>query len=77
MVGLLVLTGGFSDWRFASAPTRDECPFPASVTTSPELPVTAQQVDNGSASLMAFALAAARLDVGAGRRFPASRWTPR
>ena len=58
VAGLLVLSGVFADGRFAAAQTRGDCPLPAGVTASPELPVTAQQVDNGSASLMAFTLAA-------------------
>ncbi len=56
--GLLVLAGVFSDVRPALAQTPLDCPLPAGVTPPADPPVTAQQVENGSASLMDFALAA-------------------
>ena len=55
-IGLLVLAGAFSDVRFASAQAQDTCPFPEISVADPS--VTAQQVENGSASLEDFALAA-------------------
>ncbi|MCY4388353.1 MAG: hypothetical protein OXC18_14775 [Desulfurellaceae bacterium] len=55
--GLLVLAGVFSDARPASAQAQEACPLPAGVTPSAPS-VTAQQVEDGSASLMAFVLAA-------------------
>ena len=54
-VGLLVLSGVFPAVRHASAQTA--CPLPAGVTPPPPPVVTAQQVEDGSASLMAFSLA--------------------
>ena len=57
-VGLLVLAGVFSDTRPAAAQARQACPIPAGVTPPPDPPVTAQQVEEGSASLMAFSMAA-------------------
>ena len=56
--GLLVLAGVFSDARPAFAQTQLDCPLPAGVTPTAPPRVTAQQVENGSASLMDFALAA-------------------
>ena len=41
-----------------AAHAQDACPLPAGVAPLPDLPVTAQQVEDGSASLMEFALAA-------------------
>ena len=59
IVGLLVLAGGFSGVRFTAAQTQRDCPLPENATSSSfVLPVTAQQVDDGSASLRDFALAA-------------------
>ena len=55
--GLLVLAGVFSDVRPASAQAQEACPLPAGVTP-PSPSVTAQQVEDGSASLMDFVLAA-------------------
>ena len=40
------------------AQTQEECPLPAGVAPLPDPPVTAQQVEDGSAALMDFALAA-------------------
>ena len=54
---LLVLVGIFSDVRPAFAQTQLECPLPAGVTPPADPRVTAQQVEDGSASLMDFALA--------------------
>ena len=58
VVGLLVLVGIFTDARPAYAQTQEACPLPDGVTPPPDPPVTAQQVEDGSASLMDFALAA-------------------
>ena len=55
--GLLVLVGVFSDTRPAFAQAQLECPLPAGLTPPAPPPVTAQQVEDGSASLMDFALA--------------------
>ena len=57
-VVLLVLSGVFFGVRHASAQTQEACPLPAGVTPPEEPRVTAQQVEDGSASLMDFALAA-------------------
>ena len=54
VVGLLVLAGVFSNAPSALA----DCPLPPGVTPPPDPRVTAQQVEDGSASLMDFALAA-------------------
>ena len=56
--GLLVLAGVFSAARPALAQTPEECPLPAGVTPPADPRVTAQQVEDGSASLPDFALAA-------------------
>ena len=56
-VGLLVLTGVLPDVHRASAQTQESCPLPAGVTAPPIPRVTAQQVEEGSASLKDFALA--------------------
>ena len=58
VVGLLVLVGVFSDARPALAQTQEACPLPDGVAPPPDPPVTAQQVEDGSASLMDFALTA-------------------
>ena len=55
--GLLVLSGAGPGARHAAAQTQDACPLPAGVTPPPAPAVTAQQVEDGSASLMDFALA--------------------
>ena len=54
--GLLVLAGVFADGREAQAQL--ECPLPPGVTPPPDPRVTAQQVEDDSASLMDFTLAA-------------------
>ena len=56
--GLLVLAGVFADARlaFAQAQTQEACPFPAGGTPVEPPRVTAQQVEDGSGSLMDFAL---------------------
>ena len=54
VVGLLVLAGLFSNTRPALA----DCPLPPGVTPPADPRVTAQQVEDGSASLMDFTLAA-------------------
>ena len=58
LVGFLVLAGVFADARPASAQTQEACPLPDGMTPPADPPVTAQQVEDGSASLMDFALAA-------------------
>ena len=58
VVGLLVLAGVFSDARPVLAQTQGRCGLPDGVTLPPDPPVTAQQVEAGSASLKDFALAA-------------------
>ena len=55
--GLLVLAGVFTDVRPAFAQAPLECPLPAGVTPPADPPVTAKQVEDGSASLTDFALA--------------------
>ena len=55
--GLLALAGVFSDTRPAFAQTQIDCPPPAGETLPADPRVTAQQVEDGSASLMDFALA--------------------
>ena len=57
--GLIALSGVFTVAPFVSAQTGQECPLPAGLMNLADLPVTAQQVDNGSASLMEFAQASA------------------
>ena len=56
VVGLLVLAGVFSNARPALA--QGACPLPDGVTPPADPPVTAQQVEDGSATLRDFALAA-------------------
>ena len=58
LVGLLVLAGVFSDARPVLGQAQEACPLPAGVTPPATPPATAQQVENGSAGLMDFALAA-------------------
>ena len=53
VVGLLVLAGAFSNAPSALA----DCPLPPGVTPPADPSVTAQQVEDGSATLMDFALA--------------------
>ena len=57
VVGLLVLSGLFSNARPGSGQTQEACPLPPGVTPPADPTVTAQQVEDGSASLMDFALA--------------------
>ena len=60
IVGLFVLAGVFSDTRPALADHPEEqeaCPLPAGVTPPADPRVTAQQVEDGSATLKEFALA--------------------
>ena len=54
IVGLLVLAGVFSN----TPPALADCPLPPGVTPPADPPVTAQQVEDGSATLRDFALAA-------------------
>ena len=56
VVGLLVLIGVFSNARHASA--QEACPLPPGLAPPEDLSVTAQQVEQGSASLKDLALAA-------------------
>ena len=56
-VSLLVLAGVFSDVRPAFAQVQEACPLPAGVIPPADPRVTAQQVEDGSASLMDFVLA--------------------
>ena len=58
VVGLLVLAGFFANPHPALAQTDEPCPLPPGVTPPAEPRVTAQQVEDGSASLKDFALAA-------------------
>ena len=58
LTGLLVLAGVLSAARPAFAQTSLDCPLPAGVTPPAAPRVTAQQVEDGSASLTDFALAA-------------------
>ena len=60
VAGLLVLAGAASDGRDALAQTPLECPVPPGVTPPADPPVTAQQVEDGSATLEEFTLAAIR-----------------
>ena len=55
--GLFLLAGVLSDTRPAFAQAQLECPLPEGVTPLADPPVTAQQVEDGSASLTDFALA--------------------
>ena len=57
VVGLLVVAGVFSDARLALAQTQQACPLPAGLTPLAAPPVTAQQVEDQSATLEEFALA--------------------
>ena len=58
VVGLLVLAGLFSITCPALGQTQEACPLPPGVTPPDDPRVTAQQVEDGSASLEEFALAA-------------------
>ena len=57
-VGLVVLAGVLSDSQPVRAQTQEACPLPAGLTPLADPPVTAQQVEDGSATLKEFALAA-------------------
>ena len=57
LTALLVLAGVFSDTRPAFAQAQLDCPLPAGLTPPADPRVTAQQVEDGSATLMDFALA--------------------
>ncbi len=57
VVGLIVLAGIFANAPPPQAQTDEPCPLPPGVTPPPDLSVTAQQVEDGSASLKDFALA--------------------
>ena len=58
VVGLLVQSGLFSSARPAFAQTEEACPLPPGVTPPGDPDVTAQQVEDGSATLRDFTLAA-------------------
>ena len=58
VAGLLVLAGIFSDDRRALAQLQEPCPSSAGVAPVAPPTVTAQEVDNGSATIEEFALAA-------------------
>ncbi len=58
VVGLLVLAGVFSNARPTLGQTQEACPLPPGVTPLDDPRVTAQQVEDGNASLKEFALAA-------------------
>ena len=57
-VGLFVLAGAIADAHYALAQTQEACPLPAGVTPPADPRVTAQQVEDGNATPMEFALAA-------------------
>ena len=56
VVGLLMLVGILSNAHLALAQSQEACPLPAGETTIAPPRVTAQQVENGTGSLMDFAL---------------------
>ena len=56
VVGLLMLAGILSNAHLALAQSQEACPLPASGATVAPPHVTAQQVENGTGSLMDFAL---------------------
>ena len=56
LVGLLMLVGILSNAHLALAQSQEACPLPAGETTIAPPRVTAQQVENGTGSLMDFAL---------------------
>ena len=58
VVGLLVLVGVLSNARPTFGQTQEACPLPPGVTPLDDPRVTAQQVEEGNASLKGFALAA-------------------
>ena len=55
---LLVLAGVFSGMHTASAQMHEPCPLSPGVVSPADPRITAQQVENGSANLMDFALIA-------------------
>ena len=59
LLGCFVVLAGLStEVRTAAAQAQGDCPVPPGVTLPEDPSVTAQQVEDGSASLMDFALAA-------------------
>ena len=66
-VSLLVLTGILPGDLRTLAQAQEACPLPTGVTAPPEPRVTAQQVEEGSASLKDFALALRDLNLGLGQ----------
>ena len=63
----LVLAGALSDASHALAQTQLDCPLPPGVTPPADPRVTAQQVEDGSATLMDFALAVRDLNLEVGQ----------
>lgn len=57
VTGMVVLAVICTGGRHALAQVRDPCPLPPGVEAPAAPPTTAQQVEDGSASLMDFALA--------------------
>ena len=69
LAGLLVLAAVFANAHPALAQTEDVCPLPPGVTPPEDPLVTAQQVEDGTATLREFGLEARnRFSVGAGSR---------
>ena len=58
LVGLFVLIGAFAIASTGAAQTDEACPLHASATPRADPPVTAQDVENGTGSLMDFTVAA-------------------
>ena len=56
VIGVLALAGVFSNAHLATAQSREACPLAAGLTPVAPPQVTAQQVENGTGSLMDFAL---------------------
>ena len=63
----LVLAGAFSDASRGLAQTQENCPLPPGVTPPANPSVTAQQVEDGSATLKDFALAVRDLNLEVGQ----------
>ena len=66
-VGLFVLAGLFADARPALGQAQGDCPLPPGVTPPSDPRVTAQQVEDGSASLVDFTLAVRELNLEIGQ----------
>ena len=67
LVGLLVLASVLSTARHAAAQDQADCVLPLGVTPPDDPSVTAQQVEDGSASLMDFTLAVRDLNLEIGQ----------